>query len=1488
MAVGVDNDKPQKGDTNNSSIERKLLLNTKVEVRSLEDGFQGSWHPGTVVGCEQQGKRRIMYDHIFADNLLGKYVEDVVASPTIEGHISAIDCSSYRGIIRPFPPPIDVSEWRLRYGLCVDVYHQDGWWEGVIFDQIDNSEERNVFFPDLGDELFTNINKLRITQDWDEQTEIWKTRGQWLFLELFGQIEKHDRFDHSFKQIWYDVREMDAFKKIKEWTYSTRAFWGEMIMEAIRKTLKETIYEILDEFYISETFEKGCAASLEFSKDELDLILSDTESFEDLDITTHDTLPSEELANNAKPPASIEEVTVNGDTTRSGEIYQQRKKLKARKTDNWNWNWKPAVPHIVAGPEFHPEAIIKYASTFGQVRCPTTLLSDVRKHLLHLGWSIEFCKGKGQPRHRYTSPDKKRYLSLQMVCQILMKSTKEANDNLLRAEPQEESRITGNCSPGGTSSELEFESNSETEVFSKAKPCPEAVVQWYKMDPVEGRTQRSKYKGLISKAKGHLSSLGWVIEQKKMNKSKTSRWTYRSQSGRIYLSLRKACECCIKNGEATEISGSMVQRDLELPTDESKHESQELSIASKLKTLKRRKGKPKGVGKFNKKSALASCRLLTRSKAKKSSKQVKDKMKPDQPTRVLQPTIKVQQEAAPSSSPRAPQSRLALLIERNVLSPGDPLCYTCEVDRSLSTQGKVVRDGIKCLCCGWCFTVSGFETHADSMHQKQLSNKALENGYTHEKPSTSIASEDVSNQDKPSAELSTNMILIDGRTILDGQTQTRSRIQIAEPHGEVNLNWPKGQNDIICSICFYGGELLLCDQCPSSFHQDCLGLKDIPDGDWFCPSCCCRECGGITIKEDEAHTGDDKVVSCYQCDLNYHIKCLDNEKRLELENCSTLNWFCSKGCEKIFLGLKEILGKPFPVGEDNLTWTLMKPSPHDNPKFDASNIEAESNSKLHGAVSLMHECFEPVKDSATGRDLVKDIIFNRWSELNRLNFQGFYTVLLENCNELISAASVRVYGEKVAEIPFVGTMLHHRNHGMCRLLMNVLEKKLVELGVQRLVLPAAPSVVDAWTKSFRFSKMTASERLQFVNHTLVDFQSTVMCHKYLPNPSQESQMCYDVDKSTNPITLDGSNIISEASQVDQLKETPTIEDQGELQNAVVSGSPSDQGKNHLDAEENLDSENVHESSSSGGSLKCYKRRKTSSSSRACQGRSGLQIFASLCFVQNAWESCILRFVVLWSSDDKCWKLKLVTVSISFQRMDEVSCTITLSQFYVSRDFRGNLDERVSDRVLYDILIQAGRVQGLHVPRDRETDKPKGFAFAEYETDEVADYAVKLFSGLVTLYNKTLKFGVAVSTGFYWTHSSGKDSLVFALEPLETCGLASFHCCWISGQDKVSQNSSTPSTLASNSSYKTRSQPIPINVETSHHSTRLPASCRISAYPVDHSEPPPPGVTRHQNGHGSHINGSNYEYSRRVLGTKYDNLSRSRSRHDTSNPIPYPY
>ncbi|XP_050219778.1 uncharacterized protein LOC126670150 [Mercurialis annua] len=197
--------------------------------------------------------------------------------------------------------------------------------------------------------------------------------------------------------------------------------------------------------------------------------------------------------------------------------------------------------------------------------------------------------------------------------------------------------------------------------------------------------------------------------------------------------------------------------------------------------------------------------------------------------------------------------------------------------------------------------------------------------------------------------------------------------------------------------------------------------------------------------------------------------------------------------------------------------------------------------------------------------------------------------------------------------------------------------------------------------------------------------------------------------------------------------------------------------------------------------------------------------------------------------------------------ENTSCTVYI----------GNLDEKVSDRVLYDILIQAGRVVELHIPRDKETDKPKGFAFAEYESEVIADYAVKLFSGLVVLYNRTLKFG-------------------------------------ISGQDKASNNGANNGTMhAPNSSNKSRPYPVPLNsVDNNNRSTRLSASCRVSAYPYNYSQVSvSPGVNHHHNGYISQFSVSNYDNDRRVFGSHYDNNnSRFRSGlYDSSNSMSYsPY
>ena len=162
-----------------------------LQVRSMEEGFLGSWHQGTVVRCGKL-KRHVEYDNLVND-ITSKFIVDIVEVPSnLDGDTSEI--YKERGYIRPVPPMVKFGKYDLPFGLCVDVFHDDAWWEGVIFDHSDGEKERSIFFPDLGDEMSIPIDPLhlRITQDWNGATDEWQRRGTWVFLKLVEEYERSE------------------------------------------------------------------------------------------------------------------------------------------------------------------------------------------------------------------------------------------------------------------------------------------------------------------------------------------------------------------------------------------------------------------------------------------------------------------------------------------------------------------------------------------------------------------------------------------------------------------------------------------------------------------------------------------------------------------------------------------------------------------------------------------------------------------------------------------------------------------------------------------------------------------------------------------------------------------------------------------------------------------------------------------------------------------------------------------------------------------------------------------------------------------------------------------------------------------------------------------------------------------------------------------------------------------------------------------------
>jgi len=68
---------------------------------------------------------------------------------------------------------------------------------------------------------------------------------------------------------------------------------------------------------------------------------------------------------------------------------------------------------------------------------------------------------------------------------------------------------------------------------------------------------------------------------------------------------------------------------------------------------------------------------------------------------------------------------------------------------------------------------------------------------------------------------------------------------------------------------------------------------------------------------------------------------------------------------------------------------------------------------------------------------------------------------------------------------------------------------------------------------------------------------------------------------------------------------------------------------------------------------------------------------------------------------------------------------------------GNLSYATTEEELQELFAQAGGVQSVALPTDRETGQPRGFGFVEMATEEEARKAITMFDGQ-TLRDRQLK------------------------------------------------------------------------------------------------------------------------------------------------------
>ncbi|RAL42353.1 hypothetical protein DM860_012136 [Cuscuta australis] len=726
--------------------------------------------------------------------------------------------------------------------------------------------------------------------------------------------------------------------------------------------------------------------------------------------------------------------------------------------------WNPVTPEA----DCCPDSIVEYLNTpLSKRRISGELNMKVKKHLSYSGWAIESLRTQNGNRMRYVSPDGKIYMSLTQICHQLNPNVEECvsvtvADRTVKPNPNVEE-----CVSVPVVGHTENPNPNDEECVVSVVDCmakPKACRELYASSPCKATVEDSDH-GEDPQA---ISDYMFLCKIKSVNPK-----TRALKAEAKFKAMNHLVHC------KWELFKSPKKDKLEY-----RYKAPNGKVFYSLFTACEWYARETNVGGLKTLGSVAGSNdkekddeevVFGVGKYRKKLKFCLDESK----TSLIRDSSQSQTSKLVSCKSKK-GNILSRLVESNVIPLEAKVQYR-KKDGSVLKDGRITSDGILCDCCQQVYGLSSFEAHA---------------GSTNHRPSAFT-------------------FLEDGRSIAECQLQEKQNGNLKHSNFI--------EHDIICSVCHDGGELLLCDKCPSAFHTGCLGLEEVPPGDWFCASCCCGIChqGGFHENENHQFT-DNSYLCCYQCQCQYHVGCVKSRGLLKLDSPPPGKWFCNYKCQQIFSGLVQLSGKPIPVESVNLlTWTLL--DSRDDKRY----------SKLRAALDVMHECFEPIREYLTQSDVVEDVIYNkRNAKLRRLNFQGFYTAILEKNDEIVTVATVRVHGEKAAEIPFVATSFKHRGLGMCRILMNQLEKKLSELGVQRIIVQAIPAAKNTWTSSFGFSAMTKAERLNLSDCTFVNFYGTDMCQKLLRN-----------DTSTGSNEVDGICPVSLASQPEEIHSSAGLEDQ---------------------------------------------------------------------------------------------------------------------------------------------------------------------------------------------------------------------------------------------------------------------------------------------------------------------------------------------------------
>ncbi|PIA15752.1 RNA-binding domain-containing protein [Coemansia reversa NRRL 1564] len=94
---------------------------------------------------------------------------------------------------------------------------------------------------------------------------------------------------------------------------------------------------------------------------------------------------------------------------------------------------------------------------------------------------------------------------------------------------------------------------------------------------------------------------------------------------------------------------------------------------------------------------------------------------------------------------------------------------------------------------------------------------------------------------------------------------------------------------------------------------------------------------------------------------------------------------------------------------------------------------------------------------------------------------------------------------------------------------------------------------------------------------------------------------------------------------------------------------------------------------------------------------------------------------------------------------------------------GNLDDRVTDAMIWELMVQAGPVVSVHLPKDRVTQSTQGYGFCEFQSAEDATYAVKIMN-MVKLFGKPMRVNMSGNSDRRQQQDIGAKLFIGNLDP----------------------------------------------------------------------------------------------------------------------------